>query len=149
VIFLKEENNKNVDFLNVIYKISEMGIIGIDDVIDKVEKREFREFLMEQREEYNEILEESEHLFDAYGMKEKELGTMTKVNSKVMSEVKLMTNDSDEVVAKMMMEGTNKGIIKINKAINENNVEDEEALKLAQKLIKVMEHNLDELKIYL
>jgi len=149
VIFLKEENNKNVDFLNVIYKISEMGIIGIDDVIDKVEKREFREFLMEQREEYNEILKESEHLFDAYGMKEKELGTMTKVNSKVMSEVKLMTNDSDEVVAKMMMEGTNKGIIKINKAINENNVEDEEALKLAQKLIKVMEHNLDELKIYL
>jgi len=118
-------------------------------IIDKVEKREFREFLMEQREEYNEILKESEHLFDAYGMKEKELGTMTKVNSKVMSEVKLMTNDSDEVVAKMMMEGTNKGIIKINKAINENNVEDEEALKLAQKLIKVMEHNLDELKIYL
>ena len=146
---MKENNNKNVDFLNTIYKTSEMGIIGIDDVIDKVESESFRNILVEQREEYNKILKSCEELFDAYGMKEKELGTMTKLNSKVMSEVKLMTNDSDEVIAKMMMEGTNKGIIKINKNINENKVEDEEALELAKKLIKVMEHNLDEIKIYL
>lgn len=148
MIFLKE-NNKNVDFLNTIYKISEMGIIGIDDIIDKVENANFRELLMEQREEYDKILRESEKLFDAYGMKEKELGAITKVNSKVMSEVKLMTNDGDDAIAKMMIEGTNKGVIKINKAINENKVEDEEALSLAKKLIEVMEHNLEKLKIYL
>lgn len=148
MIFLKE-NNKNVDFLNTIYKISEMGIIGIDDVIDKVENANFKEFLMEQREEYDKILRESEKIFDDYGMKEKELGTIAKVNSKVMSEVKLMTNDSDDIIAKMMIEGTNKGVIKINKAINENKVEDEEALSLSKKLIEVMEHNLEKLKIYL
>lgn len=147
MIFL--ENNKNIDFLNTIYKTSEMGVVGINDVIDKVSKENFRDYLNEQREEYNKIMKKTESLFTSFGMKEKELSTFTKVNSKVMSEMKLMTNSSDETIAKMMMEGTNKGVIKINKTINENNGIDPEALSLAEELLEIMEHNLEELKIYL
>lgn len=143
------EKNNNLDFLNVIYKTSEMGIVGINDVIDKASKEEFRDFLNKQREEYNKIMKKAETLFTSYGMKEKELSTFTKVNSKVMSEMKLITNNSDQTIAKMMMEGTNKGIIKINKTINENENVDNEALDLAKELLEIMEHNIDELKIYL
>lgn len=147
MIFLKE--NKNVDFLNTIYKTSEMGIVGINDVIDKAQKEEFRDFLNEQREEYNKILKKAEELFTSFGMQEKELSAFVKANSKVMSEMKLITNGSDETIAKMMMEGTNKGVIKINKAMNENKEVDQEVNDLAQDLLTVMEHNLEELKIYL
>ena len=147
MIFL--ENNKNIDFLNTIYKTSEMGIVGINDVIDKVQKEKFRDFMNEQREEYNKILKKAEELFTSFGMEEKELNTFVKVNSKVMSEMKLMANSSDETIAKMMMEGTNKGVIKINKAKNENSDVDQEVIELAEELLKIMEHNLEELKIYL
>lgn len=138
-----------MDFLNTIYKTSEMGIVGIDDVIDKASKEDFRNILNEQREDYNEILQDAIRLYTAYGMEEKELNALVKMNSKVMSEMKLMTNNSDETIAKMMMEGTNKGIIKINKTMNENPDADEEAIKLAKKLLKIMEHNIEDLKIYL
>ncbi len=147
MIFLKE--NKDINFLNTIYKTSEMGIIGINDVIDKAQKEEFRNFLNKQREEYNKILEKAKNIFTSYGMKEKELGIMVKANSKMMSEMKLMPNSSDEVISKMMMEGTNKGIIKLNKAINENPNVDEEVKNLGAELIKIMEHNYEDLKIYL
>lgn len=147
MIFLKD--NKNIDFLNTIYKTSEMGIIGINDVIDKSSKEEFRNLLNEQKDDYNEILQDAIKLYTAYGMEEKELNAFIKMNSKVMSEMKLMTNSSDETIAKMMMEGTNKGIIKINKTMNENPDADEEAVKLAKKLLKIMEHNMEDLKIYL
>lgn len=147
MIFLKEK--KEIDFLNTIYKTSEMGIIGINDVIEKVEKEKFRDLLNQEREEYNSILKASEKLFASYGKEEKELGVIPKASSKVMSEMKLMTNSSDETIAKMMMEGTNKGIIKIRKAINENKQTDAEIVKLAENLIQCMEHNLEELKIYL
>lgn len=147
MIFLKD--NKNMDFLNTIYKTSEMGIVGIDDVIDKASKEDFRNLLNEQKEDYNEILQDAIKLYTAYGMEEKELNALVKMNSKVMSEMKLMTNSSDETIAKMMMEGTNKGIIKINKTMNENPDADEEAIKLAKKLLKIMEHNIEDLKIYL
>lgn len=147
MIFLKE--NREVDFLNSIYKTSEMGIVGINDVIEKIEKEKFRDLLNSQREEYDKILKTTEKLFTSFGRQEKELGVIPKVSSKVMSDMKLMTNHSDETIAKMMMEGTNKGIIKIRKAINENPNADKEVLKLAEELIKFMEHNLEELKIYL
>lgn len=147
MIFLKE--NKEIDFLNSIYKISEMGVVGINDVIEKIEKENFRDILNSQREEYNKILKKAEELFTSFGQQEKELGVLPKVNSKVMSEMKLLTNRSDETIAKMMMEGTNKGIIKIRKAMNENENADKEILELAEKLIQFLEHNLEELKIYL
>lgn len=138
-----------MDFLNTIYKTSEMGIIGIDDVIDKASKEDFRNLLLEQREDYNIIIQETVKLYAAYGMEEKELNALVKMNSKVMSEMKLMTNNSDETIAKMMMEGTNKGIIKINKTLNENPDADEESIKLANDLLRIMEHNIEDLKIYL
>lgn len=147
MIFLK--NNANIDFLNTIYKTSEMGIVGINDIIDKVKKEKFRDFLNEQREEYNKVLKKAEKLFTSFGMEEKELNAFVKVNSKVVSEMKLMTNSSDETIAKMMMEGTNKGVIKLNKAKNENKDIDQEVLDLALELLSIMEHNLEELKIYL
>ena len=142
-------NNKHIDFLNSLYKTCEMGIVGINDVIDKATKEEFRNFLNDQRKEYNKILQKCEKLFADYGQEEKELSKMAKVNSKVMSEMKLMTDKSDNMIAKMMMEGTNKGIIKINKDINENVSADEQIINLANELLEIMENNLEELKIYL
>ncbi len=147
MIFLKE--NKNINVLNTIYKTSEMGIVGINDVIDKASKEEFRDFLNNQRKEYDEILHQAEKLFMDFGMKEKELNKLVKANAKVMSQMKLMANDSDNFIAKMMMEGTNKGVIKINKTLNENNNLDSEVVNLANKLLKSMENNLDQLKVYL
>ena len=147
MIFLKE--NKNINVLNTIYKTSEMGIVGINDVIDKASKEEFRDFLNNQRKEYDEILHQAEKLFMDFGMKEKELSKLVKANAKVMSQMKLMANDSDNFIAKMMMEGTNKGVIKINKTLNENNNLDSEVINLAHKLLKSMENNLDQIKVYL
>ena len=126
-----------------------MGIVGINDVIDKASKEEFRDFLNNQRKEYDEILHQAEKLFMDFGMKEKELNKLVKANAKVMSQMKLMANDSDNFIAKMMMEGTNKGVIKINKTLNENNNLDSEVVNLANKLLKSMENNLDQLKVYL
>ena len=65
------KENKNIEFLNSIYQIAEMGVIGINDIIDKVKKSEFREFLESQKNEYEEVLNESEVILSAYGAKEK------------------------------------------------------------------------------
>ncbi len=147
MIFLK--NNKNIDVLNTIYKTCEMGVIGINDVIDKAQKEDFRDFLNIQRTQYNEILKKVKDLFTSFGGEEKELGAMVKLNSKLLSDMKLVTNNSDQMIAKMMMEGTNKGVIKLNKTKNENKGIDDELLKVLDELLKLMENNLNKLKIYL
>ena len=143
------KDNKNIEFLNSIYQICEMGVIGINDVIDKVSKSNFRDFLENQRQEYDEIVNESENIFASYGAKEKELGKMVKMNSKIMSEVKLMKNKDDYEIAKMMAEGTTKGIEKLESAMNAYNESDEEAYKLAEKLLASLKNNIEGLKEFL
>lgn len=143
------KNNKNIEFLNTIYQIAEMGVIGINDVIDKAKKSEFRTFLEEQKKQYDEILNESEMIFTSYGAQEKEIGKMAKVNSKVMSEMKLMKNKEDSEIAKMMVEGTTKGITKLESAMNAYNENDEEAVQLAEKLLASLKNNIEGLKKYL
>lgn len=143
------KENRNIEFLNTIYQTTEMGVIGINDVFDKVSKAGFREFLEEQKKEYNTILEESEKILTSYGAKEKELGKMVKMNSKMMADMKLIAKKEDKVIAKMMVEGTVKGISKIQEAINTYNEEDMEIVELAKKLLKTLENNIEGLKIYL
>lgn len=143
------KENKNIEFLNSIYQIVEMGVIGINDVIDKVSKSEFRDFLENQKKEYEEILKESENLFSSYGAKEKVLGKMVKMNSKVMSEMKLMKDKDDTVIAKMMAEGTTKGIEKLEKTMNTYNESDKEAYALSEKLLSTLKNNIEGLKQYL
>ena len=126
-----------------------MGIVGINDIIDKVKKADFREFLIAQRKEYENIVKKVTKLFTSFGLEEKELNNFVKMNSKIMSEMKLIKDNSDEMIAKMMMEGTNKGVIKINKALNENNNADNEVIDLAKELLELMEHNFNKLKVYL
>ncbi len=143
------KDNKNIDFLNSIYQIAEMGVVGINDVIDKVSQSEFRTFLESQKKEYDEILNECEVIFTSYGAKEKEIGNLTKLNSKIMSEMKLMKKHEDSIIAKMMAEGTTKGIEKLESAQNSYNENDEEASKLASKLMDTLKNNIEGLKKYL
>lgn len=143
------KDNKNIAFLNSIYQIAQMGVIGINDVIDKVSKAEFRDLLEHQRKEYDEVLNECEVIFTSYGTKEKELGKMVKMNSKMMSEVKLMKNKDDAVIAKMMEEGTTKGIVKLEEARNTYNESDQEAYLLSEKLLGILKENISDVKPYL
>ena len=115
----------------------------------KAKKEKFRELLEHQRDEYNTILKESEQIFLAYGAKERELGKMVKMNSKMMSEAKLFKKDDDSTIAKMMIEGTMKGIKKLESCISTYNEEDEEAYDLSLKLLDMLKHNIRDLKIYL
>lgn len=143
------KENKNISFLNCIYQIGEMGVVDINDCIDKVSKSHLRELLEKEKEEYNKILEKCEALFSSYGAQEKEIGAFTKLKSKVLSDVKLLQKKEDDAIVQMMILGTQKGIKKLEENINMYNEEDKEVLSLAFDLLKIMKHNLEDLKIYL
>lgn len=146
---LKKNMSEEVEFLNYIYKNAEMGVIGIDDVIGKVSNEKFAKLLKSQREDYDSICTEAEDILKKYGKQNEEVGTMAKMSSKMMSEMKFLKDDSDQTVAKMMMEGTNKGVIEITEKTNAYNNTDAEIVVLANRLKAMLEKNIDDLKKYL
>ena len=141
--------SEEVEFLQFIYKNAEMGIIGINNIITKVQDEKFEKVLNEQREDYKSICTEAEDILKKYGKQNEEVGTMAKVGTKVMSEMTLLKENTTQSIAKMMVEGTNKGIVEITEKINAYNNSDAEIVVLANRLKSMLEKNIEELKKYL
>jgi len=142
--------NKDVEFLDYIYQNAEMGLVGIDKIIDKVENEDLEKLILEQRAEYHHIMEEAQDIYKKYGKDEKELSKLTKISSNIMTDMMLMAKKGEtNLIAKMMIEGSNKGIIAITEKLNNFQDCDDEIKTLAEKLLATEQHNLDELKKYL
>lgn len=149
---MKEEElkeNTEIKYLNKLYQCAEMGVVGINSVIDKAHKEEFRVLLETQKEEYDHICNEIVRILKKYGCEEKKLGMMAKKSSEMMSEMKTKMDDSDNQIAKMMMEGNNKGIIEVTKIQNEYQGDDKEVKEMITRFLDTEQHNLDEMKKYL
>lgn len=143
------KENLETKYLNKLYQGAEMGVVGINSVLDKVHKEEFRKILETQKEEYDTLSKKVVEILKKYGCEEKKLGMMAKKSSEMMSEMKTKIDDSDSQIAKMMMEGSNKGIIEVTKIKNEYQGNDEEIKDLINKFLDTEQHNLDEIKKYL
>lgn len=146
---MEKNMNDDVSFLQLIYKNAEMGIIGIDSVITKINNREMEALLKGQKEEYESICKDADNILKKYGKQKEDISMLAKVSTEVMSGVSLLKNSSTNNIAKMMVEGTNKGIIEITEKINAYNNNDMEIVELANKLKEILENNIEELKKYL
>ena len=145
---MKEQNNTNIKFLNLIYQNAEMGIIGIDTVIKKVESEAIAKLIKEQRKEYEKFLEDAKKILLKYGAKEEEISKLKELSSKAMANVMTM-GKSDKEIAKLMMEGNQKGVLEITAELNQYEDSDDEILDLAHRLLATEEHNREEFKQYL
>ena len=145
---MKEQNNTNIKFLNLIYQNAQMGLIGIDSVMKKVENEKIAKIIQEQRKEYETFLEDARKILIKYGAKEEEISKLKELSSKAMAEVMTMGKD-DQEIAKLMMEGNQKGVLEITAELNQYEGGDEEIKKLAKRLLATEEHNREEFKQYL
>ena len=145
---MKEQQNSNIKFLNLIYQNAQMGLIGIDMVIKKDENEKIAKLIGEQKKEYEKFLSDAHEILIKYGAKEEEISKLKELSSKVMATFMTM-NKSDKEIAKLMMEGNQKGVLEITAELNNYDGNDEEILSLARRLLATEEHNREEFKTYL
>jgi len=125
-----------------------MGLIGIDMVIKKVENEKIAKLIGEQKKEYEKFLSDAHEILIKYGAKEEKISKLKELSSKVMATFMTM-NKSDKEIAKLMMEGNQKGVLEITAELNNYDGNDEEILSLARRLLATEEHNREEFKTYL
>ncbi|MBO5096171.1 MAG: hypothetical protein J6B98_04780 [Bacilli bacterium] len=140
---------KDVEFLNYIHQNAKMGVVGIDNIKAKIYDEELKDLIATQRKEYVSICDEVTKLLNELGVSEKDISTMAKVMTYFMANLELLKDDSASNIAKLMIEGSNKGIVEITKKLNGYNNANKKVEKLAKKLLVTEQHNIDELKIYL
>jgi len=145
-----KEQNDNIKFLNLLYQNAGMGLIGIDTVIKKIENEKLAKLISEQRKEYETYCEMVQKVLIKFGAKEEEIGKIKELSTKMMSEF-MTVGKSDNEIAKMMMQGNERGALEVQEKLNmyQNENIDNEVIELAKKLLATVEHNREELKGFL
>ncbi len=148
-----KENEMNsvveIEYLNKLYQCAEMGLVGIDTILDKTQNEEFLKALHSQRQEYDKIENKIVNVLKKYGCEEKKIGKMAKMSSEMMSDMRLKVDHTDSQIAKMMIEGNNKGIIEVTKIQNNYEGQDEELKEICTWFLDTLNHNIEQMKRYL
>ena len=116
-----------------------MGISSIDDVLDNVRDSELEKLLTDCRDEHDTLDSELQKLLDKYKDDGKEPAAIAKGMSWMKTNMKLMVNESDSVVADLITDGCNMGVKSLNKYLNKYRAADEVSKDITKRLINIEE----------
>lgn len=140
---------QDMALLNFVYQNAEMGKETIPKLAKMVENTEFRRVIESQLSEYQTIYNTAEEKIKKSNQEAKGVGTMEKISAYTMLNLNTLLDKSSSHIAEMMMQGSNMGIIDITKKLRECPDAEPDTIRLAQKLLKTEEHNLEEVKEFL
>ena len=135
--------------LGHIYQTAEMGREGIRSVLKYAREPKLVDALNTQYDEYGRLQNAAGSLLQARGEAPRGLGPVAKASSEVMSTVKAMADHSPANIAEMMIQGSTMGVTKSLRTIRTCDVKDEGVRRLADKLLKTEQANIEEMKRFL
>ena len=135
--------------LNHIYQTAEMGQEGIRSVLKYAGEPKLVSALNSQLAEYEKLQNAAGSLLHSRGEPPKGLGPVTKASSEVMSTVKAMADRSPANIAEMVIQGSTMGVTKSLRTIRECDLRDEGIRRLADRLLKTEQANIEEMKRFL
>ena len=131
------------------YKVVTMGIVGIDEVKDKILCRELKDIIVAEKKVYQKYKLDISKLLNKESETPKEINMFVKMFNDMYTDIKLIKDD-DKKIVKMMIEGMNKGILKLNGFKNndmDNLNKDEQKILLG--LLDELEGQINKMKSYL
>ncbi len=141
-----EEGNA---LLRYVHKNAEMGRGTIPQVLDITADPDLRVALRSQLREYESISSQAETLLERRGCAPRDPGNMRDFVSGMMIKMKTMGDKSPSHIAEMMIQGSTMGTIQMTRRLHGCEAADEEAISLAQRLLKTEEQNIQQMKQYL
>lgn len=141
-------NEQTVKLLEECNLGSKMALNAMKQIKDFIKDDELKSLVQNYQEQHEKIEDKSSELLKECGREEKDPGIITTIYGKVATEVKMKLKDDSSQIAKLMMDGCNMGIQNISKNKNDYPEASSESLSLADRLIKIDEKFMKELKQY-
>lgn len=141
--------NAETNLLSAIYQNADMGCSSIEKIIPKIADNELRSEVTSQlrryRRSYNRVCSE----LHAERTEPKKLSPFTKAMSEIGLAVSCAADSSTSNISKMLIQGTNMGIIRLNKSLNAADGVSESVRNEAVDMLRAEQAYIDKLKPYL
>ena len=144
---MKEENNINL--LDELNKGCCMGSDAVKFILDKVDGKKFKEVCDNLLEEYEDLQEKINKVYDKYSDNEPhETNLMNKAMTWYGIQMKTMADNSASKLAELLTQGLNMGIIEGKKLLNHKDA-DKKGLKLVEEYVDMQERYVEIIKEFL
>lgn len=142
--------NKDVKIVNYIMQNCEMGISSLKKLREMLESNEMQQELSEELKSYKSIYDKASRVNENLHGERTPVNMMQKLMAKMGVTMNMMMDKSDSHIAEMLIQGTNMGIIELNKILNSNpDYSNEEILSILKELLEFEERRINKLKAYL
>ncbi|MCH3971899.1 MAG: hypothetical protein LKE53_03875 [Oscillospiraceae bacterium] len=138
---------ENTEILDEVYKVCSMGAQAADLLLPKVEDSNMRNQIMSQLGNYEETERRAKKLLTNKGKAPKE-GSKPMQKAMLWGGIQMNTlaDSSAGHLAEMMIQGTEMGIVDLQKRLNDLPEADSDSRKLAEDLIREEEKSIEQLK---
>lgn len=143
------ERKSNVSLLKECDAGAKMAVYAFDHVMDYVKNEDLRRLLAESRRDHTQLGDKLHEKLLRCRSDDEEPPAMGKIGAWVSTEVKLMMDDSDSKIAKIVSEGCHMGINSLSHYMNSYQDADKESYDLCTELIKMEQTLMDDLRLYL
>ena len=144
-----DENN---EILMHIYKTSEMGVLATEKLLNtlKTKENKIKPILESELKEYEKYYKMSGKILNHNSITPIGNSIITKISSDMGIKMETIKDNSDSAIASMLIEGFTMGMTEMNIKIDKYiNVCDRKTMKIAKKLMKFQEEEIERLKTYL
>lgn len=139
----------DTQMLHDICKSADMGIESLENIVDRTDDNKLKESIQSQISEYKNIYDEAESILKKHNEEPKNTNPIIKTQANIMSNIKMIADDSDSKVAEMIIQGSTMGITSANKALNDYSGNNKDIKALMEKQIKIEQSNIEEMKKFL
>lgn len=141
--------NSNIALLKECDAGTKMAVYAFDHVMGSVKNEELRRLLEESRREHVRLGDKLHKKLLECRSDDEEPPAMGKIGAWISTEVKLMMDDSDAKIARIVSEGCHMGTNSLSHYMNTYRDADRESYDLCTELIKMEQALMDDLRLYL
>lgn len=122
---------------------------SMEQVLGYVQDSKLKNVIDEYNKKHVKIGDECHSLLDKYGSNEKDPQAMTRAMSFITTEIKMMSGKTTQKAAEIMMDGCNMGIKHVSAYMNKYSNANKESVQVANKIVKVEQDFIEELRDFL
>ena len=141
--------NEQTKLFNALYQNAEMGTGAIRKIFPKVQDTRLKNELRMQLSNYKDQTNMIAHQMKAQNQKPQHASKMKKMMTSAGITLNCAKDKSTEHIAEMLIQGTNMGVIKINKALNRSSSANPKVIQEAKTMLSAEQRYIDNLKSYL
>ena len=148
----KEESmtvEREVEFLKQLHQAAQMGRDTLEHVNNNIGPGELREAVEKDIFDYSDVCAQITEKLDERDERPKAVGAIPRKMAGMMIDMKIKDDTADSEIAKMIIDGTTKGVTECTSKLSDFADIDNDIKNIGYKLLYVQQKNIDEMRRFL